>query len=126
MREYVSNRATIGDGVPDGLVASQWFDRLAPDVSDVPERRLLFAVLVDAIRCLQAGSGQEQEDVANWIRGENGPARLSFRTVCEGLNFEAVALARRVLQLTGTDKRVGRRRLGARATRMTPHADIHS
>ena len=39
--------------VPDALLPEQYFDRLAARTSDTPERRLLFAVLLDAVIQLQ-------------------------------------------------------------------------
>jgi hypothetical protein len=43
-------------------------DRLRPDVADVPERRLMLAILIDAIRCLQGSNAQARADVAGWVR----------------------------------------------------------
>ena len=98
---------------PEQLVASQWFDRLSPSVSEVPERRLLVAVLADAIRCLQDGSDRERNEVMAWLRSEHVNARLSFRWLCEGLGLEVIPLVRRLLALVGDTTRVSRRRVHA-------------
>jgi hypothetical protein len=96
----------------DELVPSQWLDRMSPSfVTDVPERRLLLAVLVDAIRCLQSGSQRDRSSVAAWIRGENGAARLLFQSVCDGLNLEADPLGRRLLRSAGGGKPISRNRV---------------
>jgi hypothetical protein len=99
------------DGLNDGLVESQWFDRVSAS-TDVPERRLLLAVLVDAVRCLQGGNVKERWEAAAWVRGENGNARLSFRSLCDGLGLEELPVARRLLEVTGNDGwLLGRRRV---------------
>jgi hypothetical protein len=103
--------SSSAEAIPDGLVASQWFDRLSAS-TDVPERRLLLAVLVDAIRCLQGGSAKERTAAAAWVRGENGEARLLFRSLCDGLGLEDVLVARRLLELASSDdRRLSRRRV---------------
>ena len=92
MRNTIPN-----DGFPcDELLASQWLDRMLPCFTDVPERRLLLAVLFDAVRCLQAGTKQRRE-VLTWIRGEYASARIPFQALCDGLELEAAPLARRLL-----------------------------
>ena len=104
------------DGFPcDELLESQWLDRTLPCFTDVPERRLLLAVLFDAIRCLQAGTKQRRE-VVTWLRGENAGARIPFQDLCDGLEIEAVPLARRLLLPVASDakrtRRVSVHRLG--------------
>ena len=78
---------------PDQLTASQWFDRVVPDFFDVPERRLLLAVLSDAVRRLQAGVKQRTE-VLRWMKGH--AARIPFQALCDGLRIDAGSLARRL------------------------------
>ncbi len=106
---------SASEGATDGLVASQWFDRLAPCVTEVPERRLLLAVLVDAIRCLQDAKAEHRTQAAAWIRGENGNARLLFQDVCDGLGFDVVGLRRRLLSFATADaERIHQHRIAAR------------
>ncbi len=98
------NAANVGtEALSDDLVVSQWYDRQSPSFMDVPERRLLLAVLVDAIRCLQSNDERQRTQVAAWVRGENGNARLSFRSLCEGLGLDLAPLGHRLLALTATD-----------------------
>jgi hypothetical protein len=105
-----NSRSTSTEALSDALVASQWFDRLRS--TDVPERRLLLAVLVDAIRCLQGGNAKERIEAAEWVRGENGNARLLFRSLCDGLGLEEVPVARRLLEIACNEARLlGRRRV---------------
>jgi hypothetical protein len=88
---------TTYDGFPcDELLTSQWQDRQLPCFTDVPERRLLIAVLLDAVRCLQLGVRQRTEVLA-WIRGDYLTARIPFRSLCDGLELEPAPLARRLL-----------------------------
>jgi hypothetical protein len=89
--------ATPNDGSPcDELLASQWLDRQLPCFTDVPERRLLVAVLLDAVRCLQSGGTRQRTEVLAWIRGDHAAARIPFRSLCDGLEMEAAPLARRM------------------------------
>lgn len=81
---------------PEELVPSQWFGRFVPSFFDVPERRLLLAVLSDAVRLLHAGRKQRAEVLA-WIRGQ--PARITFEALCDELAIDAATAAR---QLVGT------------------------
>src|SRR5688572_27432419 len=105
----------------DELLASQWVDRRLPCFTDVPERRLLVAVLLDGVRCLALG-GRQRMEVLAWIRGDYSTARIPFRSLCEGLDLEAAPLARRlVLSPSLSDKvhrRVGVRRMCAGGMRI--------
>src|SRR5690242_336414 len=78
------------------VLPSQWLDRNAPSLSDVPERRLLLAVLGDAVHCLQIG-GKPRAQALVWIREQNAAVPIPFRFLCEGLGMEAAPLARRLL-----------------------------
>jgi hypothetical protein len=85
------------DGFPcDEILASQWVDRLLPCFTDVPERRLLVAVLFDAVRALARGR-RERAEVMAWIRGAFPTAPIQFDVLCDGLGLEATSLSRRLL-----------------------------
>src|SRR5688572_28797154 len=94
-------RRPVSETSSDDVVASQWLDRLLPAETEVPERRLLVAVLADAVRCLQSGSDRERAEVVAWIRAGYGQARVSFGVMCDGLNIEPAALAARLLAPSG-------------------------
>ncbi len=64
--------------------------------ADVPERRLLIALLFDVIRVLQGGNAKERAEISAWIRGTNG-ARIPFDLLCDALELEPTCLARRLL-----------------------------
>jgi hypothetical protein len=80
--------------VPDLLTPGQYFDSNRPDSSDVPLKRLMMAVLQDAIRCFQKGShaksGAKQRylhEVHEWVFGQNGEGPFAFPSVCEILGI---------------------------------------
>src|SRR5215470_6613252 len=75
--------------VPEALLPEQYFDRWAARASDSPEKRLMFAVLLDAVIQLQ---GRNQKDAAE---AEESP--FSFRNICEALGIETQYLARGLL-----------------------------
>jgi len=84
--------------VPDTLLPDQYFDRLAARTSDTPERRLMFAVLLDAVINLQRRNSAAAAEAEWWIRSdgtEDSP--FSFQNVCEALGIEATYLARGLL-----------------------------
>ena len=85
--------------VPDTLLPEQYFDRLAPRACDTPEKRLMFAVLLDAVIQLQRRNSTAATDAEIWIRGEDDrdDAPFSFRNVCEALALDPSYLARGLL-----------------------------
>ena len=87
--------------VPDLLTPGQYYDSNRRDSSDVPLKRLMMAVLQDAIRCLQKGShaksGAKQRhlcEVQEWVFGENGEGPFAFQSVCENLEIAPQYLRR--------------------------------
>ena len=81
--------------VPDVMLPEQYFDRLASRTSDSPERRLLFAVLLDAIIQLQRRNTSGSVEAERWIRNEaDSDFPFAFRNVCEALGIEAEYLRR--------------------------------
>ena len=93
----VMDATTNNDFVCDEFLASQWLDRVLPCFTDMPERRLLVAVLLEAVRSLQTGGGKQRTAVLAWVRGDNAAARIPFQSLCDGLGMEAAPLARRLL-----------------------------
>ena len=81
--------------VPDTILPAQHFDRTG--ASDTPERRLVFAVLLDAILQLRRGDAAVAVDAEQWIRDEIEDVPISFPQACEVLGFEARNLARGLL-----------------------------
>jgi hypothetical protein len=64
-----------------------------------PLRRLMVAMLVDAVRCFQTkfqrrkpGMRQEFAEVRSWILSDEDDGPFSFRTVCDALEINAEAV----------------------------------
>ena len=81
---------------PDDVMPSQWMDQARAALTDVPERRLMIALLFDVIRVLHGGGVKQRAEISAWIRGTNA-ARIPFRLLCEALEIEPTCLARRLL-----------------------------
>ena len=80
--------------VPDLLTPKQYFDSKRRDSGDDPIKRLMMAVLQDAIRCYQdgekSGSALKREkfvEVKDWIFDEISKGPFSFVVVCEVLGL---------------------------------------
>ena len=97
----------------DGLLQSQWREQFVPDFFDVPERRLLLAVLMDALHTLRKGSLTDQKGVLTWIRGQD--ARFTFQDVCDGLALDAQRVATHMVEENRTTPVPRRRRAGRKA-----------
>jgi hypothetical protein len=70
-----------------------------------PLRRLMVAVLVDAIRCVQTRFSarqpvrrQEYTDARSWIFSGDDRAVFSFKTICDALEIDPNAIRKYVLQ----------------------------
>lgn len=77
--------------VPDTILPEQFFTGTAQ--SNTPEKRLIFAVLLDAIVQLQRGEAVIAADAERWIRDEFEHVPISFPDACEILGFEPHGLA---------------------------------
>ena len=81
--------------VPDIITPEQYYDSRRDDSAMAPVKRLMMAVLEDALRCFQnnadAKSGPRKRlfvDAEQWLCGEIGDGPFSFETVCETLGIE--------------------------------------
>ena len=94
----LTNLETVTDAsVPETILPIQYFDRLAVRVTDIPEKRLMFAVLLDAVIHLQRRDSRGAAEAVEWIRGEGDGSVFSFRNICESLGLEPSGLARALL-----------------------------
>jgi len=84
---------------PDMLLSAQYFENLRRRTHFEPEKRLMLALLEDAINCYQdnliSRSGKKKrlfEDTEQWILRTDGDWIFSFDNVCDalGLNPEYV------------------------------------
>jgi hypothetical protein len=108
---------------PEILTPEQYYDERRDDSAIYPVKRLMMAVLEDALRCFQnnatATSGPRLklfEEAHEWLCTDNCDGPFSFRTVCETLGIEPQFLRNGLLQwreeqLNG----VNRRRLARRS-----------
>ena len=93
-----AKRAALDASVPDTLLPEQYFDRLTARGSDSPEKRLMFAVLLDAVISLRRRNSSAATEAELWIRSEDeDDTPFSFRNVCSALGIEATYLARGLL-----------------------------
>jgi hypothetical protein len=81
---------------PDTLVPAQYFDRVGADVAYQPEKRLMLAVLEEAIATFQRHIGSSNarskrlvEEVEEWAESRDGSWPYSFENICAGLGLEA-------------------------------------
>jgi hypothetical protein len=81
--------------VPDVLTPEQFYDSRRDDSSIRPVKKLMMAILEDALRCFQnnadAKTGSRKrlfQEAEQWLCGENGEGPFSFETVCETLGIE--------------------------------------
>ncbi len=80
---------------PDTLVPAQYFDRVGSDAAFQPEKRLMLAVLEEAIATFQRHilsdnrrSQRLVEEVESWASGAEADWPFSFENVCAALDLE--------------------------------------
>ena len=93
-------RVRSASNVPAELVAAQYFGTVAASGRRSPERRLMAAVLLDAVVQLAKHGSRGAIEAAEWVRAGDAPGvALSFARVCEILDLDAAYLARGLLGL---------------------------
>lgn len=105
---------------PDTLVPTQYFDRVGADAAFQPEKRLMLAVLEEAIATFQrhvvSGTRRSQrlvEEVEEWVDGRVSDWPFSFENVCAALDIEAEYLRNGMARWKDTELR---RRSGGQAS----------
>jgi hypothetical protein len=85
---------------PDTVLPDQYFDRIRTRASDMPEKRLMVAVLFDSIAHLQRRGSVGSAEAEHWIRGDGDgdESPFSFKNICEALGIDAGYLARGLLR----------------------------
>lgn len=82
---------------PDTMTPLQFYDRLFAEAWLVPEKRLMLAVLEDAIATFQRAfvqpRGEMEEfvddfDVEEWLRSDDMSWPFSFASICQALDME--------------------------------------
>lgn len=84
---------------PDVLISAQYFDTLRSKTGLEPEKRLMLAVLEDAVHCFQDNVLEQSDtkqklfaEAEEWFLNEGDDSGFSFENICEalGLNPEYV------------------------------------
>jgi hypothetical protein len=90
---------------PDTLLPDQYLETFRRKLHLEPEKKLMLAVLEDAIACYQkyvlARDGKAKilfQETEDWIRDENADWFFSFSNVCETLGFEPAYLRQGLLK----------------------------
>jgi len=91
-----AKRRLGADPLRDPLLAEQYFDRLIRRASDMPEKRLMLAVLLDAIVHLHRPGSAGAAEAGRWILSESR-SPFTFINICEALGIEATYLTRGLL-----------------------------
>jgi len=96
---------------PDTLLSAQYFDTLRRKTLLEPEKRLMLAVLDDAINCyrdnLFSQRGKNKRlfaEAEEWIATPGGDWIFSFDNVCESLGFNPEYLRRGLLRWKETNR----------------------
>ena len=83
----------------DLMVPSQFFDRVKPECSSQPEKRLMLAVMEDAIATFQKsvyGATRRQrrllKETEEWIDSPDTLWPFSFENICSALDIESTYL----------------------------------
>jgi len=93
-----SGRESLADTfVPEALLPEQYFDRWAARAAQSPEKRLMFAVLLDAVIQLQGRNEKDAAEAEAWIRDDAEDSPFAFRTICDALGIEPGYLAQGLL-----------------------------
>ncbi len=92
-----SGRGPIDVSVPDVVLPDQFFSGGTLGLPDSPEKRLMFAVLLDAISQLRQRQSTRAIEAEFWIRDEADEGVFSFANVCGVLGFEPRSLANGLL-----------------------------
>jgi hypothetical protein len=89
----------------DAVLPVQFHNGHAGTATAEPLRRLMVAILVDAIRCFQNKSKvrrpagrQEFAEIRSWIFCDDGNGCFSFRAVCDALEIDPKAIRKRLTE----------------------------
>lgn len=85
----------------DEIAGEQFFAVHRPNPHCAPEVRLMFAVLTDAVQCLEKFHGIPRrrerrlfQDAKTWVLSRNEDSPFAFENVCHMLKIDAVYLRR--------------------------------
>ena len=97
---------------PDTLLSAQYFDTLRRKTLLEPEKRLMLAILEDAINCYQENLFSRRpknkrlfDETEEWITTPGGDWIFSFDNVCESLGFNPEYARRGLLRWKEINRR---------------------
>ncbi|MFQ5850072.1 MAG: hypothetical protein ACE5JU_05720 [Candidatus Binatia bacterium] len=89
---------------PDTLIHAEYYEIFRRETHLEPEKKLMLAVLDDAIACFQNymfardGKGESLfHEAEDWILDENSDWLFSFEHICEGLGLDPRYVRQRLL-----------------------------
>ena len=109
--------AIAGVFIPDILTPGQYYDGLRANGCARPIKRLMLAVLVDAVRCYQTYANSRSRaqrrlfvEAEAWLMDSKADGPFAFETVCETLDIDPSCLREglrrwRLQDLNGTNTR---------------------
>lgn len=122
MSEHVASEAYTHLLQPDTVLPSQYYAALRRKTIQEPERRLVVAILEDAVDCYikhmfstDRRSRQLFADAEEWFADSDRDWPFAFENVCEFLNLDPVYLRNGLLALR--EREHGRRDAGKSAPR---------
>lgn len=105
----IGEEQTFGSLESDLMVPSQFFDRIKVDPSAQPEKRLMLAVMEDAISTFQKsvrGLTRRQRrllrETEDWVSEADTQWPFSFENICAALEIEPAYLRRGLHDWKGT------------------------
>lgn len=102
-----SRRVALSEiSVPDVVLPEQFFSGGDLGTANSPEKRLMFAVLLDAIAQLRRPDTRLAIEAEEWFRDADDDGVFSFTNVCGALGFEPTMLANGIL---GNESRIAGR-----------------
>jgi len=106
----------MGGMIQNPSLLTHYIPLLTPRYQVTPEKRLMLAILQDAVACLEKGLFRTSQrcsrpayEAAQWIAQRNRTWLFSFENICDNLNLDAEALRQRLLRKERYGHMVGRR-----------------
>jgi len=115
---------------PHIILPSQFYSRASHQDLSMPVRRLMLAVLTDALDCLSGraidarGNARQQEArrAAEWVEQDSDMYLFSFTSVCDTLGIDPDALREALKNFRAPDRRLASRfHVVSRRTKVRAH-----